>query len=72
MLAGSRQGPEYTEVQKPAFELLSEHFGYTYLPGEALDTERGSDAEVVLVNRLGRKLAEINEGLSFAACSTGD
>ena len=66
MLAGSRKGPEYTEVQKPAFELLRDHFGYTYLPGEALDTERGSDAEVVLVNRLGRKLAEINAGLSFA------
>lgn len=59
-----RQGPEFTDVQKPAFEALRDHFGYIYLPAESLDTERSSDAEVLLVERLSRKLREINPGLS--------
>lgn len=59
-----RHGSEYTEVQKPALELLRDHFGYTYLPGEELDEERSSETEVLLADRLSRKLKEINPGLS--------
>ncbi len=59
-----RQGPEFNEVQKPAFELLRDHFGYIYRPGEDLDDERTSEAEVLLTDRLIRKLKEINPGLS--------
>lgn len=59
-----RIGPEVNEVQRPAYELLRDHFGYSHLSGVALDTERSSQAEVILVGRLGRKLREINQGLS--------
>jgi type I restriction enzyme R subunit len=59
-----RQGPEFVEVQQPAFELLRDHFGYTYLSGEDLDDERSSETEVLLIDRLSRKLKEINPGLS--------
>src|SRR5881628_24342 len=61
-----RHGPEYAEVQKPAFELLRDHFGYIYLPGEDLDEERSSEADVLLIGRLSQKLKEINPGLSDA------
>lgn len=63
-MPAGRKGPEFTDVQKPAFELLRDHFGYVYLPGESLDAERSSDAEVLLVDRLSQKLKEINPGLS--------
>ena len=49
MVSSRRQGPEYSEVQQSTFELLRDHFGYTYIPGEDLDDERGSEAEVLLV-----------------------
>ena len=62
----SRSGPEYTEVQRPAWELLRDLFGYEYADGESAEfaEERVSEAEVLLTRRLTRKLKQINKGLT--------
>ena len=54
----SKNGPEYLDVQRPAWELLRNQFGYAYADGESADfaPERASDAEVLLTDRLARKL----------------
>lgn len=57
-----RTGLEYTEVQKPAIELLCQHLGYEYLPGEKL--KRDNTSQVLLVDRLAAKLRGINDELS--------
>lgn len=61
-----RQGPEYLEVQRPAFELLRDHLEYQHADGqsEAFAAERETGAEPLLVGRLAAKLKEINEGLT--------
>ena len=59
-----RQGPEYEFVQRPAIELLRDMLGYEYVSGE--DLERSSTSQVVLADRLGRRLQLINPGLSDA------
>jgi len=60
------KGPEYTDVQRPAWELLRDKLGYEYAHGlsEEFAAERESESEVLLVGRLSRKLKEINDGLS--------
>lgn len=64
----SRNGPEYCDVQRPAWELLKEHFKYEYADGEseAFDLERESEGDPLLVGRLANKLREINGGLTDA------
>ena len=61
-----RNGPEYTEVQRPAVELLRDVFGYAYADGRSAEfaQERESETETLLLGRLGRKLREINPGLT--------
>ncbi len=62
----SRNGPEYRDVQRPAWELLKEDFEYQYADGEseAFGRERESEGDPLLVGRLAKKLREINEGLT--------
>lgn len=43
---------------------LLQALGYTFVPPEQLDTERGSLKEIVLASRLEKKLKEINSWLS--------
>ena len=64
MTARSSHGPEYWEVQRPAFELLRDFFKYEYAHGDDIKAERDSEAKVILEGRLARKLKEINDGLS--------
>lgn len=61
-----RRGPEYREVQRPALELLRDHFGYLAATGEELDAagERASTSETLLLPRLRAALRRINPGLS--------
>ena len=60
----SRSGPEFTDVQKPAFELLRDKLGYRYVPGEQLAGQRSSDSEVILLSVLADRLRVINPGIS--------
>jgi len=60
----SNSGPEFTDVQKPAYELLRDHLGYEHRPGCELADERGSESEVLLEGRLASQLRKINPGLS--------
>ncbi|MFA5206127.1 MAG: type I restriction endonuclease, partial [Lentisphaeria bacterium] len=64
----SKHGPEYTEVQRPAIELLRDVLGYAYADGQApaFAAERENDTEALLGARLERKLREINPGLTDA------
>ena len=66
--AMSKNGPEYTEVQRPAIELLRDVLGYAYADGQApaFAAERENDTEALLGARLERKLREINPGLTDA------
>ncbi len=72
-----QKGREWWEVQLPFFETLGKHFGYLYANGhkEGSDEEpeypfeiilpaRESQSEVILKDRLERKLKEINPGIS--------
>lgn len=59
-----RSGLEFTEVQKPAFELLRDRLGYRYAPAESLGESRSSDSDVILNDVLAKKLREINPGIS--------
>jgi type I restriction enzyme R subunit len=61
-----KNGPEYNQCQRPAWELLRDHLGYEYADGEsaAFMATRESEAEPLLVDRLTRKLKEINPGLT--------
>ena len=59
-----RTGPEYIEVQKPAFELLRDRLGYRYLSGEQLSKHRSSEADVVLMDVLAERLRAINPGIT--------
>jgi len=63
-----RTGPEYTDVQRPAIELLRDVLGYACADGQAaaFASERESETEVLLTARLDRKLREINPGLTDA------
>ncbi len=45
--------------EAPAVALL-ERFGYAYIPGDTLDTERASPADVILTGRLERALKKLN------------
>ncbi|MGB8953082.1 MAG: type I restriction endonuclease subunit R [Candidatus Aminicenantales bacterium] len=67
--------PKYTEdtlSERPAIEQLR-RLGYDYIPGEQLDpeyneeSERKSRKDVILVDRLRKKLAEINPHLNEAS-----
>ena len=62
----SHPGPEYTEVQRPAWELLKDHYGYEYADGESskVAAERESETDPLLIGRLSKKLCDINEGLT--------
>ncbi len=60
----SRTGLEYTEVQKPAFELLRDKLGYRYVPGEQLTGQRSSDSDVILSGLLADRLRAINPGVT--------
>ena len=60
----SRQGPEFNDVQRPAFEILRDQFGYVYLPAEALEAERSNESDVILTKRLGERLKVIHPGLT--------
>jgi len=68
MMKQRTRGPEYTGVQRPAWELLRNHCGYEYANGSDPDfaAERVSEAEPLLLGRLAEKLREINPGLSDA------
>ncbi|WDQ17455.1 type I restriction endonuclease subunit R [Rhodopirellula sp. P2] len=59
-----RSGLEFTEVQKPAFELLRDQLGYRYTPAESLGESRSSDSDVILLDILTTKLREINPGIT--------
>ena len=61
-----RRGPEYLEVQRPAWELLKDQYGYDYADGEspAFAAERENETDPLLVDRLSKKLRDINEGLT--------
>jgi type I restriction enzyme R subunit len=61
-----RSGPEYTGTQRPAWQLLKGLLDYQYADGESAEfaAERASDGEVLLADRLARKLKEINPGLT--------
>lgn len=65
-MSGGFHGLEAVEVQHRASGLLRDTLGYESASGPDLDAERGSDAEVILVRRLSRKLKQINPGLSDA------
>ena len=62
----SQAGPEYTETQRPAWDLLKDHYGYEYADGESSEfaDERESETDPLLVGRLSKKLCDINEGLT--------
>jgi len=66
MPSNNEKGPEYREVQRPAWELLRDHFEYDYADGESTEfaAERDSDTDPLLVGRLSKKLRDINEGLT--------
>jgi len=64
MESSKRQGREFNEVQKPAYEMLRDQFGYVYLPAEALEGERSNDSDVILTKRLSHRLKVINPGLT--------
>ena len=66
MTTRSNTGPEFTLVQRPAWELLKDQFGYEYADGESsgFAAERESESEPLLIHRLSRKLRDINPGLS--------
>jgi type I restriction enzyme R subunit len=72
MPAVARNGPEYFEVEKPAVDLLCQHFGYDYADGTSAEfaAERESPSEVILAHRLTQKLREINVDLSDAAVAS--
>ncbi len=59
-----RNGPEFTDVQKPAFELLRDQLGYRYVPGEELGDQRSSDSDVILMDVLAGRLRAINPGIT--------
>jgi type I restriction enzyme, R subunit len=59
-----RSGLEYSDVQKPAFELLRDKLGYRYVPGEQLASLRSSDSEVILLGVLADRLRVINPGIT--------
>ncbi|QOJ00843.1 MAG: type I restriction endonuclease subunit R [Phycisphaeraceae bacterium] len=59
-----RRGPEYRDVQRPALEMLRDHFGYLAATGEELDAERASRGEVLLVGRLEKAIRAINPGIT--------
>jgi hypothetical protein len=60
----SRTGPEFTDVQKPALELLRDKLGYRYVPGEQLAVQRSSDSEVILLEVFAERLRAINPGIT--------
>ncbi|QDT29894.1 Type I restriction enzyme [Gimesia panareensis] len=59
-----RQGPEFKDVQKPAYELLRDQFGYVYQSAKSLEAERSNISDVILTKRLTESLKAINPGLS--------
>jgi len=68
MNAQARHGPEYTECQRPAYELLRDAFGYRFAEGADLLGERegGSERQVILRDTLARKLRQINGDIADA------
>lgn len=62
------RGPEYRDVQRPAWELLRDHFGYDYADGDSPEFQatRESEAEPLLLDRLATALKRINPGLTDA------
>ena len=56
--------------QRPAWELLRDHFGYEYVDGrsEAFQAARESETEPLLLRRLESVLKRINPGLTDAEC----
>ena len=54
---------EYNHAEKPARELL-ERLGWTYVPREAIATERGEEREVLLKGRLKAALMRLNEWMT--------
>jgi len=69
------EGPEYRDCQRPAFELLRDHFGYHYADGRSdkFTIEResavGGDTEPLLLQRLDKALRVINPGVTDKASS---
>lgn len=65
-MSSPNPGPEYTLCQRPAWELLRDHLGYEYADGrsEAFQADRESEAEPLLLDRLGAALKRINPGLT--------
>ena len=61
-----RRGPEYRHCQQPAVAVLVSAFGYEHRDGLSADfeAERSSESEVILTDRLTRKLREINGGIT--------
>lgn len=56
---------EYTEVELPLIEQL-EGYGYTYLSGASLDSERNGRGSVVLEARLAASIKRLNDWISDA------
>ena len=54
---------EYSQAEEPARVLL-ERLGWTYVPREALASERSGESEVVLRGRLRAALLRLNEWLT--------
>src|SRR5690606_21260500 len=60
--------PRWNEIglsEAPAIALL-ERFGFTHIPGDALDTERSSTTDVILTARLERALRRLNPWINDA------
>ena len=49
----SKNGPEYNEVQRPAWELLKDHFDYEYADGESSEFASERENETCLLRVLG-------------------
>ena len=54
---------EYNHAEEPARVLL-ERLGWTYVPCDALATERGDEREVLLKRHLRRSLLRLNEWMT--------
>ena len=54
---------EYSQAEEPARVLL-ERLGWTYVPREALASERSGEREVLLMRRLRAALLRLNEWLT--------
>ena len=55
-----QRGSEFTEVELPILELLSESLGYDYMQPSDVNKLRKKDSEVILYKRLREQLPELN------------